>query len=341
MQYEEYERKIEQLQQEYQTALDDYNLNFELEEYGVSEQELAQSELKMDQAKQAISNYKRSCLTELKKQLTEVKKELSDAKTQKKGLVNKKDLLNNNEKQRKQDLSYYVSNYKDEINKVIADREELVRTLKENMESLELDREKTYQYSKNEDSSAGGLRIAELKTTMESIKKCEDQIKELDSQLETIQLQIDEATVTASMDGIVNSNMELVCGDVLAAGVPVMTILPKENSAYKMVIYVANCDIGKMKEGMKVKLSLDALPSTEYGYLDGTVSRISQDSRMDEGNPYGYYLVEAEVKNRKMHGKDGKEAVLKSGMSGQAKMIVGEKSIFRYVMEKLELWVER
>lgn len=341
MQYEQYEQKMEQLQQEYQTALDDYNLNFELEEYGISEQELAQSEVKMDRAKQAISDYRSSCLAELSKQLTEVKKEIADAKTQKNGLVSKKVLLKNNEKQRKQELSYYVNNYKDEINQIIADKEDLVHTLRENLQSLELEKEKPYQYSENEDSNAGELRIAEFKTTIESIINCEDQIKELDSQLDTIQLQIDEATVTASIDGIVNSNMELVCGDVLAAGVPVMTILPKEGSAYKVVIYVANRNIGNIEEGMKVKLSLDALPSAEYGYLDGMVSRISQDSRMDEGNLYGYYLVEAEVKNRRMYGKDGKEVVLKPGMSGQAKMIVGEKSIFRYVMEKLDLWVER
>ena len=174
---------------------------------------------------------------------------------------------------------------------------------------------------------------------MENITSCEKQIDELKSQLKTVQFQLDNANVTASIDGVVNSNVDLVTGDVLAAGTQVMTIIPKEDSAYKVNIYVANRNIGKLKKGMKVKLSLDALPNSEYGYLIGTITSRSEDIKADNENTYGYYLVEATVENKKLYDKNGEEAELKSGMSGQVKIVVGEKSIFRYVMEKLNLWV--
>lgn len=339
LQYEQYESKMEQLQQEYETALEDYNLNFDLQEYGISESELAESETKADNAKKAITDYKTSYLAELRKQLTEVNKNLTDYKNQKNGQLSKSELLKNNENLRQNDLNTYAADYKTSLNSTITEIEAVISNLEDSINSLKLEKTKTYKYSDDKDSTVSSLKINELKTTMENITSCESQIDELKSQLETVQFQIDNANVTAAIDGIVNSNIDLVAGDVLAAGTQVMTIIPLEDSAYKVNIYVANRNIGKLKKGMKVKLSLDALPNSEYGYLTGTITSISEDIKANSENTYGYYLVEATVENKNLYDKNGEEAKLKSGMSGQAKIIVGEKSIFRYVMEKLNLWV--
>ena len=341
LQYKQYESKIEQLQQEYETALEDYNLNFDLQEYGVSESELAESEAKANSAKQAIADYKASYLSELRQQLTELNKNLADYKNQKNGQLSKRDLLRNNQSQRRSDLNTYVADYKASLDSTITELKDTIATLEDSIESLKLEKNKSYKYSDHEDSAVSSLKINELKTTMENITSCEKQIDELKSQLKTVQFQLDNANVTASIDGVVNSNVDLVTGDVLAAGTQVMTIIPKEDSAYKVNIYVANRNIGKLKKGMKVKLSLDALPNSEYGYLIGTITSISEDIKADNENTYGYYLVEATVENKKLYDKNGEEAELKSGMSGQVKIVVGEKSIFRYVMEKLNLWVNR
>ena len=339
LQYKQYESKIEQLQQEYETALEDYNLNFDLQEYGVSESELAESEAKANSAKQVIADYKASYLSELRQQLTEVNKNLADYKNQKNGQLSKRDLLKNNQSQRRSDLNTYVADYKASLDSTITELKDTIATLVDSIESLKLEKNKSYKYSAHEDSTVSSLKINELKTTMENITSCENQIDELKSQLKTMQFQLDNANVTAAIDGVVNSNVDLVTGDVLAAGTQVMTIIPNNDSAYKVNIYVANRNIGKLEKGMKVKLSLDALPNSEYGYLIGTIISISEDVKADNENTYGYYLVEATVENKKLYDKNGEEAELKSGMSGQVKIVVGEKSIFRYVMEKLNLWV--
>jgi len=339
LQYQQYKSKVEQLQKEYETALEDYNLNFDLQEYGVSESELAESEAKADSAKQAIADYRTSYLAPLRQQLTETKKNLADCKNQKNGQLSKSKLLKNNESQRQSDLNTYVADYKSSLYSAITELKEAIATLEESIDSLKLEKSKSYEYSEHEDSTVSSLKINELKTTMVNITSCENKIDELQSQMEMVQYQIDHANVTAAIDGIVNSNVDLVTGDVLAAGTQVMTIIPEEDGAYKVNIYVANRNIGKLKKGMKVKLSLDALPNSEYGYLIGTTTNVSEDIKVDNENTYGYYLVEATVDNKKMYDKNGEEAELKSGMSGQAKIVVGEKSIFRYVMEKLNLWV--
>lgn len=89
---------------------------------------------------------------------------------------------------------------------------------------------------------------------------------------------------------------------------------------------------------MKVKLNLDAFPRTEYGCLIGKVTSISQDLKLKQDNEYGYYLVEASVQKDRLTDKSGKAVELKAGMSGQAKIVVGEKSILRYALEKMNLW---
>lgn len=341
LKYQEYENKIEQLQQEYQTALEDYNLNFELQEYGISESELVSSEMKMESAKQAISDYKTSFLAELKQQISEIDKTLLEYKNKKDNQLSKSTLLKNNESQRKNDLAVYTSDYNASINSTINDLKDSIATLKENIESLALKEEKVFQYDGVEDSTVSNLKFNELKSTMEAITTCETQIVKLESELEAVQLEIEHANVVAPMDGIVNSNVDLVCGDILAAGTQVMTILPNNISAYKVNIYVANNNIGKVEIGMKIKLSIDALPNSEYGYLTGTITNISQDVKVNSENTYSYYLIEATVDDSALYDKNGDSAELKSGMVGQAKIIVGEKSIFRFVMEKLNLWVSR
>ena len=338
LQYEQYESKVRQLQQDYETALEDYNLNFDLQEYGISESELAESEMKADAAKQAILDYKTSFLAEARQKLSEVKENLSDSKNQKKGQLSKSTLLKNNKTQKRNELNSYVAEYKSGLNGTITELEDAITALEDSIKSLKLEKSKNYQYA-NKDSSVSSLKINELKTTIESITAYNSKIDELKSQLKTIQFEIDNATVTAAIDGVVNSNVELVDGDVLATGTQVMTIIPAGGSAYKVNIYVSNRNIGKLKKGMKVKLSLDALPNSEYGYLIGKITNISEDIKVERENTYGYYLVEAIVENKALYDKNGKEAELKPGMSGQAKIIVGEKSIFRYVMEKLNLWV--
>lgn len=341
LKYQEYENKIEQLQQEYQIALEDYNLNFELQEYGISESELVSSEMKMENAKQAISDYKTSFLAELKQQISEINKTLLEYKNKKDSQLSKSTLLKNNESQRKNDLAVYTSDYNASINSTINDLKDSIATLEENIESLALKEEKVFQYDGLEDSTVSNLKFNELKSTMESITTCETQIVKLESELEAVQLEIEHANVVAPMDGIVNSNVDLVCGDIIAAGTQVMTILPNNISAYKVNIYVANNNIGKVEIGMKIKLSIDALPNSEYGYLTGTITNISQDVKVNSENTYSYYLIEATVDDSALYDKNGDSAELKSGMVGQAKIIVGEKSIFRFVMEKLNLWVSR
>lgn len=179
----------------------------------------------------------------------------------------------------------------------------------------------------------------ELTTTINSINSYEEKKRELEANVDKINSQIDSAIVKATIPGTINSNIELVEGNILQSGIEVLNIIPKDDSDYKVNIYVSNEDIGKLKQDMQVKFNVYALPNGEYGYLTGTIANISKDLKVDNNSGSAYYLVEARLDNNKLYYSKGQEGNLKAGMACQAQMVTENKRILVYLLEKINLWM--
>ena len=149
---------------------------------------------------------------------------------------------------------------------------------------------------------------------------------------------MEQAEVTAAIDGVVNMVYPVVKGDVVNAGTAMATIIPEDASALKVQLYVSNADIGNVKTGDEVKYNLAAFPSSQYGICKGEIVSISKDVITDESGFSGYYLVEATIAETKMEDKDGNEGELTSGMELEAKIVTQKKQILRYLLEKIDLF---
>ena len=93
-----------------------------------------------------------------------------------------------------------------------------------------------------------------------------------------------------------------------------------------------------MKVGDEGKYNLAADPGSQYGILKGQVTSISKDVLTRDGNYSGYYLVEASIENKTLKDKDGNRGQLAVGMEAEAKIVTQEKSIIRYLLEKIDLF---
>lgn len=256
------------------------------------------------------------------------------------GTQSKEELLEQNNQDRATELESFKLQYLIELDNSI-------NTLKSNIDSLELNK-KTLELQKemnsaDENGSKTNLeqyKNTELASVIDTMNTDEIKKKELEIKISKIKSQINNAVVRASRSGFINSNIELVEGNYLEAGSEVLSIIPVNDTKYKVDIHVNNQDIGKIKEGMNVKLNVYALPNTEYGYLNGTVTKISNDLKVNQNNGSTYYLVEAELDGNKLFNSRGKEAALKSGMASQAQMVTENKSILVYLLKKLDLWLE-
>lgn len=71
-------------------------------------------------------------------------------------------------------------------------------------------------------------------------------------------------------------NLALRPGSVIGAGTELMRIVPE--GALRAKVYLANTDLGFVKEGQKAKISVSSFPAGEYGYLDAKVTRIGADA---------------------------------------------------------------
>ena len=71
-------------------------------------------------------------------------------------------------------------------------------------------------------------------------------------------------------------NLSFRPGSVIAGGAQLMRIVPE--GGLRARLYLANTDLGFVRENQKAKLAVSSFPPSEYGYLDGRVSRIGVDA---------------------------------------------------------------
>lgn len=165
----------------------------------------------------------------------------------------------------------------------------------------------------------------------------EDKVKECETYLKSYGSQNDNCIVRANVSGYFYVSQELKLGSFVQEGTAIGTIYPEAESKYYAEIYVENTDIAKIKEGQEVKFEIAAYPSSEYGYFEGTVENIAKDISADQSTGNAYYLVRVKCENMTLKGKDGEEATLMNGMACQAKIVVDEKKVLTYLLEKIDL----
>ena len=178
-------------------------------------------------------------------------------------------------------------------------------------------------------------KIAALMGEKEGIEK---QLKELNAQIDQSKLQIKNGTIEAKCDGIIHVVSPVVSGDILPAGTTVATVIPTNETMLKAQIYVNNADIANIKVGDKIKYNLAALPSRQYGSVGGVVTKVSSDTIVQEGEYSGFYLVEGTIEAATLTDKEGNEGEISVGMQSEVKIVTQNKTIIRYLLEKIDLF---
>ncbi len=224
----------------------------------------------------------------------------------------------------------------------IASVEQSLSSVQSNIESLKTNRSEAAGNLSGLDN--GSLELStdqivtnEKNTVNAEINTYEGQKKEYEETLETIRTRIEECDVKAQTDGYLNLSAEKTPGDRVSAGEQIGNIVPDGNGIFRTVIYVENQDIGSVREGQKIKYEVASYPQTEdYGIFEGEVTSVSKDIKINSETGMSYYEVEATITAR--GGADGKETLeFIQGMAVQAKLVTGEESVLRYLLEKIDL----
>ncbi|MCG9728366.1 HlyD family type I secretion periplasmic adaptor subunit [Shewanella sp. Isolate13] len=135
-------------------------------------------------------------------------------------------------------------------------------------------------------------------------------------------------TVTAPVDGIIQSIPSTSSGSVIQPGGTVAVIVPMTKTGL-MEAKLSPKDIGFVRVGQPVRIKIDAFDYSRYGALDGVVKRISPSTDSDEKGGV-FYKVQIAIDKPYFSDKPGQFDLI-PGMTGEADIVTGEKTVFQYL----------
>lgn len=175
--------------------------------------------------------------------------------------------------------------------------------------------------------------LVNIKNEIDGMK---ERLIEVEFQLQEIEKRIALNMVRAPISGTIQVLQEFNVGDYMPAGIEVLRIIPEDSEKYKVEIMVQNRDISQLKIGQKIKYRFLALPYKEYGILDGKITKISEDAVLSQGEPNMAYKVEGSINSTRLYDKNGKPTEIRAGMLCEARVVVRQKKIIYFVLEKLD-----
>jgi membrane fusion protein, peptide pheromone/bacteriocin exporter len=102
-------------------------------------------------------------------------------------------------------------------------------------------------------------------------------------------------------------------------------------------VYVTTGDIGLLREGMHVRMQIDAYNHHDWGVATGQIKSISTDVMINEGQPL--FRVRCSIDQAYLELKNGFRGEIKKGMTFQARFIVSRRSLFQLLYDKVDDWL--
>ena len=178
------------------------------------------------------------------------------------------------------------------------------------------------------------LRTQEqLKDTQTQIASTESQIAQTLSQVESLKLQLKQRIVRSPIDGTIFEFPVSKPGEVVQPGQRIAQIAPKNTD----VILKASMpiqDSGFLKVGMPVKVKFDAYPYQEYGIVEGKVTWVSPDSKIQQTPQGNSESFELDITLNQQYVDNGEKRVsLAPGQTADAEVIIRQRRIIDFVLD--------
>ena len=171
---------------------------------------------------------------------------------------------------------------------------------------------------------------------LQTVKENQLQIDEIKSLIIQTEETISHTQITSPVDGKVMEISSLNEGDFVLANQQVLKIIPFTSEENRIELQVSSSDIGKIKEGYKIKYRFPAFPYYDYKGLTGTIKTINPDVSVSE-NGNMYFTVIGNVDNGTLRNKQGESYFISPGLSVQARIIQKEKRIIEWLLEKVNI----
>ncbi|MDC1242990.1 HlyD family type I secretion periplasmic adaptor subunit [Amylibacter sp.] len=154
------------------------------------------------------------------------------------------------------------------------------------------------------------------------------EIAELEVRLPAIRQRLKETEIRSPIDGIVNRVFFNSLGAVVSSGEIIAEIVPTQG---KLLVeaFIDPKDIATIEPGQPAKISLTAYDPYKYGYLLGTLTKVSADTVFREETKSSAYAVNLSIDTEIFESDDVPVSIV-PGMIAQVDIIRGERTILEY-----------
>lgn len=224
-----------------------------------------------------------------------------------------------------------------DVNKLLADQKLRARTVYLNYEGEVRKIEKDIEEAKNQQSQAkqaiseseNKLLEIETKTRNEALTemgKLSSELVQVDDMMNKLQDKVERLVIQAPISGIIKDFKYQTVNGIINPGVEIMQIVPIGSLEAESKILPNQ--IGNVHPGQEVLIKISAFDYGRYGGIPGTVRSISATTFQDEkGTPYYKVFIKL---NKNHVGNDLKKHLITPGMTFQANIKTGEKTLLQY-----------
>ena len=167
-----------------------------------------------------------------------------------------------------------------------------------------------------------------LELAMSERSEAVARLARIQAQLPAFQQKLEVTDIKAPVDGIINQLYVSSSGTVLRQGDRIAEIVPASD---RLVIeaFVDPKDIAQIEPGQKARISLTAFDPSKYGFLEGTLRKVSADAVYKEETRNFMYSTIIELDSQ-LYNSDGSVVVVLPGMISEADIIRGRRTILEY-----------
>lgn len=157
-------------------------------------------------------------------------------------------------------------------------------------------------------------RFRQISILQQSIQQLQAELSELRSKLTELSVNIRYQDLRSPVDGVVFDLKPKGKGFVAQTSDPVMKIVPF--SALQAKVEIESSQIGFVRVGRPVEISIDSFPSTDFGVLQGRLSSIGSDALPPDQLKQSYrYPASVRLSSQQFRLRSGQLLPLQVGMS--------------------------
>jgi adhesin transport system membrane fusion protein len=173
---------------------------------------------------------------------------------------------------------------------------------------------------------------------VEKLAEAQNDLASLGESLPALEDRVARTEVTAPIDGIVNRVLVTTIGGVAKPGMPLMEIVPVEDSLL-VEADIRPEDIGFIRPGLKARVKLTAYDYVRYGALEGVVETVGADAVVNDAEQRVYRIRVRTADSVLKAG--GQDLAIIPGMVAEVDVLNGKRSIISYILTPIERGSER